>query len=125
LEESELADLETILGFLSAANQGLSLNNLVYRKPTVIYRSDASEFGISSFNLISGIAWRIELPIDCHLRSSLNSLEFIDCLISIWVDSFHKVIEPKSCILTQTDSTSALGWLRKSNFTDKMDEFVQ
>jgi hypothetical protein len=122
---NELLDLETMLVFLSSAHSGISMNNLVFRKPTTIYRSDASEFGIGGYNLTSGIAWRFELPVDCRLRSSLNSLEFLACLISIWVDKFHQVLLPESCVLSQTDSSSALGWLRKSNFADKSDEYVQ
>ena len=121
----ESSDLETHLSFLAAAKRGLSLNNLVFRKPTMIYRSDASEFGIGGYSLVSGVAWRFELPLDCRLRTSLNSLEFLGCIISIWIDCFHSVIEPESCILSQTDSTSAMGWLRKSNFADRQDEFVQ
>jgi len=123
--QTELDDLETVLKFLGLAHRGISMNILVFRKPTVIYRSDASEFGIGGYNLISGIAWRLELPLDCHSITSLNSLEFLACLISIWIEHFHKVLEPESCLLSQTDSTSALGWLRKSNFADESDEKVQ
>jgi hypothetical protein len=71
------------------------------------------------------VAWRFELPLDCRLRTSLNSLEFLGCFISIWINCFHYVIEPESCILSQTDSTSAMRWLHKSNFADRQDEFVQ
>jgi hypothetical protein len=125
LRQSEMDDLRTILQFLDKAHKGISMNLLVFRQPTVVFRSDASEFGIGGYNLTSGIAWRFELPLECRLRSSLNSLEFLACLVSIWIDSFHQTIEAESCILSQTDSTSALGWLRKSNFADKSDEHVQ
>jgi hypothetical protein len=122
---SELADLEIILTFLNTAHKGLSLNNLLYHKPTVIYRSDASEFGLGGYNITSGIAWRFELPPKCRNRTSLNSLEFLACVISVWVDSFHNVIDPESCLLSLMDSTTALGWSQKSSFADKADEFVQ
>ena len=125
LSSEEVADLQILSSFLSAANRGLSLNNLVYRKPTLLYRSDASEFGIGGYNLTSGIAWRLELPVDCRLRTSLNSLEFLACIISIWFDHIHQVVEPEACVLSQTDSTSALGWLRKTNFAERPDEGVQ
>jgi hypothetical protein len=121
----EIADLETILFFLQYASRGVSLSNLVFRKPTIIYRSDASEFGLGGYNVTSGIAWRLELPIPCRLRTSLNSLEFLGCVRSIWIDTFHQAIEPKSCLLSQTDSTMAMGWLIKSNFADKPNETVQ
>jgi hypothetical protein len=32
--------------FLEKAKSGASLNNITYRKPTHIYRSDASELGL-------------------------------------------------------------------------------
>jgi len=121
----ELADLGLIIKFLEYAGNGVSLNNLVFRRPTLIYRSDASEFGLGGYNITSGIGWRLELPVDCRLRTSLNSLEFLGCLINIWMDHSHGVIDPESCILSQTDSSSAMGWLRKSNFADKPDEAVQ
>jgi len=47
------------------------------------------------------------------------------CIISIWFDHIHQVVEPEACILSQTDSTSALGWLRKTNFAERPDEGVQ
>jgi hypothetical protein len=91
----------------------------------MILRSDASEFGIGGYNIISGQAWRLQLPEDCRLRTSLNSLEFIACLITIWVEFLNNNIEKESCILSQTDSSTASGWLKKSNFADKEDENVQ
>jgi hypothetical protein len=53
----ELRDLDTMLLFLNKAANGISLNNLVFRKPDFIYRSDASEFGIGGYNILSGVAW--------------------------------------------------------------------
>jgi hypothetical protein len=101
------------------------MNNLTYRKPTHIYRSDSSEFGLGGYNITSGVAWRFELPVDCRLCTSINTLEFIACMVNIWVDSFNNSLEPESCLLSQTDSTSASGWLRKSNFADRDDEHIQ
>jgi hypothetical protein len=91
----------------------------------MVYHSDASKFGLGGYNVISGIAWRLELPITCRLRTSLNSLEFLDCVISIWMNHFYQVIESESCLLSQMDSTTAMGWLKKSNFANKLDKKVQ
>jgi hypothetical protein len=125
LKEKEIQDFHTLVSFLDSASKGISMNILTFRKPTHIYRSDSSEFGLGGYNIISGIAWRFELPVDCRLRTSINSLEFLACIINIWVDSFHNTLEPESCLLSQTDSTSASGWLRKSNFADREDEIIQ
>jgi len=108
-----------------ASSKGVSMNNLSYRKLDHIYRSDASLFGLGGYNIISGQALRLQLPVDCQLRTSINSLEFIAATISIWVDIIHGEINLETCILSQTDNTSAAGWLKKSNFSEEEDEIVQ
>jgi hypothetical protein len=45
--------------------------------------------------------------------------------ISIWIDIIHKNINPEDCLLSQTDNTTAAGVLKKSNFAEENDEFVQ
>jgi hypothetical protein len=125
LSITEKTDLHLTISFLDMARDGISINNIVYRKPTKIYRSDASEFGLGGYNITSGEAWRFEIPIDCRLRTSLNSLEFIACMITIWVDILNNKIIQEDCILSQTDSTTANGWLRKSNFSESDDEVAQ
>ena len=104
-----------------ASTTGVSLNNLSFRTPTHLYRSNASLHGMGGYNISSGNAWRLEIPTQCRLWTSLNSLEFIAALISIWIDSFYNNIEPEACLLSQKDSTSASGWLKKSNFSDSIE----
>ena len=94
-KNTEISDFHTILSFLDSSQKGISMNNLTFRKPTHIYQ------------LTSGIAWRFRLPVNCRLRLSLNSLEFLACVVNIWVDVFHNVIQPESYLLSQTDSSSA------------------
>jgi hypothetical protein len=94
-----------ILDIHHVTYKGVSLNNLVFRKPTHILRSDSSLFGLGGYNIATGKAWRIELPEDCRLRSSLNSLEFIAALISIWIELLDNSLEAESCLLSQTDVT--------------------
>jgi hypothetical protein len=79
----EITDLHLSLKFLHCSVQGISINNIVLRKPSIFYRSDASEFGMGGYNLISGLAWRFEIPSNLCLRASLNSLEFLACVITI------------------------------------------
>jgi hypothetical protein len=119
------SDLHLLMKFIDRSTQSISINNLVFLKPTIIYRSDASEFGIGGYNIAEGTGWRFEIPVNLHLRTSINSLEFIACLITIWIDTIHKKINPESGILSQTDSTSATGWLHKTNFADNDDEIIQ
>ena len=121
----EISDLHLCLQLLDYAFSGISINNIVFRKPNIFYRSDASEFGLGGYNLISGQAWRFQLPEKLRLRTSLNSLEFLACVITIWIDISNDKIVTEDCILSQSDSTSATGWLRKSNFSDSEDSFIQ
>jgi len=88
LRAPEKADLHMLMLFLDSAKKGLSMNNLTYRKPTHIHQSDVQR------------NYRSCLPVDCHLWSSLNSLEFLACLINIWNDIFHYVITHESCLLS-------------------------
>jgi hypothetical protein len=48
---------------MEEANKSITLNNITFRKPTMILRSDASEFGLGGNNIISGKVWRFKLPI--------------------------------------------------------------
>ena len=125
LSNHELSDLTTHADFLQYAKRGFSLNNVAFRKPTLIYCSDASEFGMGGYNAITGRAWRWELPLELHLRTSINSLEFLSSIITIWIDISLGIIQPEDCILSQTDSSLAAGWLRKTNFADSQDEEIQ
>jgi hypothetical protein len=108
---NEKMDLHLMTSCLDYANQGISMNVLTFRQPTIIYHSDASKFGIGGYNITSGKAWRYELPVDCHLRTSLNSLEFLSCMITIWVDMLSSQIRATDCILCQMDSSTASRWL--------------
>ena len=121
----EISDLHICLQMLDHASTGVLINNITFRSPNIFYRSDASEFGIGGYNLVSGLAWRYELPVKLRLRTSLNSLEFLACVITIWIDIINDNISLEDCILSQSDSTSATGWLRKSNFSDSEDSIAQ
>jgi hypothetical protein len=126
LKIAEKQDLILMKQFIKKASlQGVSINNLTFRKPTHIYQSDASLHGLGGYNLIAGKAWRYEIPEHLRLKASLNSLEFIAALLTIWMDAYHNDIEEESCLLCLTDSTTATGWLKKSNFADKEEEAAQ
>ena len=67
---------------------------------------------------MSSIAWQWEIPWDLCLCASLNALEFLASYITIYMDIHVGATPTDSCILSQGNSTSALGWLHKSNFDD-------
>jgi hypothetical protein len=60
----------------------------------------------------------VELGVGCREGITLNLFEFLGSIIEIWVEILAGRIPPFSCLLAQGDSTSATGWLRKSNFQE-------
>ena len=67
---------------------------------------------------MTGRAWRWEIPEHLRLRVSLNMLEFLGSVVGPWLDFLLGDLPPLSCILSQTDSTTAAGWLNGTNFSD-------
>ena len=110
------ADLRLFKRILAVAKRGINMNNIVFREPTHVYRSDASSHGIGGYNLLTGKAWRFKLPEDILQIITLNTLEFLGCIVTLWIDIVRGNTPPQSCLYSQTDSTSADGWLYKSNF---------
>lgn len=111
-------DLRLWLDFLEQARRGISLNILTLREPTTLYRADACKHGIGGFNVFHGRAWRFEIPPDLQNRASLNVLEFFASIIGPWTNLLEDNLPELSCIWSQTDSTTADGWMHKSNFHD-------
>ncbi len=105
---------------LFMGKNGISLNLVTFRSPTIYYRSDACEYGLGGYNIYAGRAWRFQIPQDCIGRAHINTLEFLASVISIWIDIFYNNINVEDCLLSQTDSTTAAGWLKKSNFSDQI-----
>ena len=101
--------------FLNYAKGGISINNIVYRRPTHIRWDDSCPIGIGGISL-SGRAYRYHLPRSIQGRVSNNALEFLASVVGCWVDLLHGSVAPQSCILAFTDNSSACGWLHKSNF---------
>jgi len=122
----ELEDLVLLQHFIYvASSKGIPLNNLVFCNPAHLYRSDSSLHGLGGYSILTGKAWRFEIPPNLRLRASLNSLEFIALLITVWVDHLDNKIKKESCILSQSDSTSPCGWIKKSNFSNREDSYIQ
>ena len=121
LNDNVKDDLEFHKQFLKIANSGINLNLLTYRKITHAYRGDACPKGIGGYSA-TGRGWRWEIPEMLRYRATLNMLEHIAAIIGPWIDIIEGNLPPLSCILSMTDSTTAEGWLRKSNFKCSDDE---
>jgi hypothetical protein len=106
------------LDFLEQAHRGISLNVLTFREPTTLYRADACKHGIGGFSVFHGRAWRFAIPPDLQNRATLNVLEFFASIVGPWIDLLEGNLPAFSCIWSQTDSTTADGWMHKSSFDD-------
>jgi hypothetical protein len=114
-DEDISKDLLLWLKCLKKAASGMSLNILVLRVATHLYRNDAAFHGIGGYSN-RGRAWRYDIPEELRLRASINLLEFIGSILGPWIDFVEGNLPPESCIFSQGDNTTAASWLQKTNF---------
>jgi hypothetical protein len=57
LRRSEKSDLHLMKSYLDYAKEGVSMNTIVFRKPTHVNRSNSSAFSLEGYNITSGKAW--------------------------------------------------------------------
>jgi hypothetical protein len=105
------------LKILKIAQSGMSMNLRTFRPPDTIYWSDACEFSMGGYSS-KGFTWRWKIPSDLQHRAHVNLLEFLAETICIWVDTLQGCTNRKDCILCFGDSTTAMGWLHRSNFRE-------
>lgn len=113
-------DLNLMLIFLTHANTGVNLNQIAFRRPTHVYRSDSCPAGLGGYSH-EGYAWRYYLPSNLLFRASNNLLEHIAAIITPWIDIVAGRLGDGDCALSMTDSTTSEGWLRKTNFKEDDD----
>jgi len=94
------------------------MNLLTFRKPNNIHICDASEHGLGGF-ANHGRAWTYVIPVKIRGRAHINILEYLAQVVSIWLDIIDHTAHNEDCILCMGDNTSAMGWLRRSNFRQK------
>jgi hypothetical protein len=58
-------------------------------------------------------------------HESNNLLEFLAAVITPWIDIIHGRLTAGGCAQSMTDSTTAEGWMRKSNFVEPNEHPVQ
>jgi hypothetical protein len=115
LSKEVFKDLELWLKLLKRATTGVSLNLLVHRNPTHVYRTDACLHGLGGYS-DRGRAWRFEFPEELLGRASINLLEYIGTLVSPWLDFVEGQMGPEASILSESDNATASAWCHKSNF---------
>ena len=77
LSRRTLDDLELWLEFLLSEKYGISINRVIFRKPTITTFSDSSECGIGGFCPQTGIGWRYRFIEEEQQAFTLNTKEYI------------------------------------------------
>jgi len=116
-----MKDLVLWKDFLVVANTSVDLNLLTTQEPNNILRTDACEHGLGCYSLKTGRAWRWEIPLQFRGRKSINFLGFLACVVGIMLSIEDDDPAAGYCYRSATDNTSAMGWLRKSNFVSDGD----
>jgi hypothetical protein len=98
--------------FLEHGSKGISMNQIAYRKPTHVYRSDACPAGMGGYSH-KGFTGQFYLPDNLKFRASNNLLEHMAGIISPWVDILVGRLNDGDCSLSMTDSTTSEGWMQK------------
>ena len=117
-------DLALMISILDKARKGIDMNLLAFRSPDRIYYSDSCPHGLGGYS-DQGSAWRFQIPEDLLFRASNNLLEFLAAIITPWIDIINGRLNPGDCALSMTDSTTAEGWMRKSNFSEASIDPIQ
>ncbi len=106
--------------FLVRARDGINMNQIAYRCPTHVFRSDSCPAGIGGYS-DEGFALRFPIDGDLKFRASNNLLEHLASIISPWVDILAGRLTRGDCLLSMTDSTTSEGWTRHMNFKEDDD----
>ncbi len=116
-------DLKLMTNFLEHGSKGISMNQIAYRNPTHVYRSDTCPAGMGGYSH-KGFVWQFYLPDNLKFRASNNLLEYMAGIISPCVDILAGRLNNGDCSLSMMDSTTSKGWMRKTNFKeDEQDKF--
>jgi hypothetical protein len=83
LSSSTTSNLILWLSFLEFAENGISINWVVFRKPTITTSSDASEAGMGGFCPKTGVMWRHRFTDEESKAFTLNCKEYIGSAIDM------------------------------------------
>ena len=100
------------------------MNLCTYRCPTIAYRADACPQGLGGFSH-RGRTWRFRITTHLNFRATLNFLEFIASTIGPWIDILENNTIPLDYILSQINSSTTEGWLRRFNFKEATESNLQ
>ena len=80
-----MKDLDLMLNMIRVTHEGVSMNSIVYQRPTHVYCLDSCPAGLGGYS-DSGFAWHFYLGKRLRFRVTNNLLEHIAAIITPWVD---------------------------------------
>jgi hypothetical protein len=117
-------DLELMQGILDKAKQGIDMNLLAFQSPNRVYYSDSCPAGLGGYS-DQGHAWRFKVLDNLQFRALNYLLKFLAAIITPWTNISNRRLSPKDCAFFMTDSTTAEGWMKKSNFVKPNNNPIQ
>jgi hypothetical protein len=75
----------------------------------------------SAATAIRALRGNLRSPTTCYF----NLLEFLAAVITPWIDILNDRLTAGDCAISMTDSTTAEGWMQKSNFVESNESPVQ
>ncbi len=121
LNHEIIEDLKLHQNFIKLASEGISMNLLTFRQITHGHRSDSCPIGLGGASS-TGVGWRWKIPKHLRMRASNNVLEYLAMIVGPWFDLILGLLPKYSCICSMGDSTTAVGWMHKSNFQSNENE---
>ena len=94
------------------------MNLLTFRVPDRIYICDAAEYGLGGL-ANHGRTWTYQIPVELRNRAHINILQYLAQITAIWIDIIEGIKSKEDYVLAIGDNTSAMGWLRRSNFREE------
>jgi hypothetical protein len=116
--------LELMQRILDKAKQGIDMILLTFLLPNRVYYSDSCPAGLRGYSN-QGHTWHFKVPDDLQFRASNNLLEFLAAIITPWINIIGGHLSPGDCALSMTDSMTAEGWMKKSNFVKPNNNPIQ
>jgi hypothetical protein len=124
IDENCKNNLVLMQKILDKSKGGIDMNLLGFCSPNRIYYSDSCSAGLGGYSN-QGFAWRFRIPDDLLFRASNNLLEFLAAIITMWINIIGGRLSPGDCTLLMTDSTTAKGGMKKTNFSKAGKDPIQ
>ncbi len=100
------------------------MNLLAFCAPDRICYLDSCPTGLGCYSN-QVFAWRYCIPNKLLFWAMNNLLKYLAAIITPWIDLINGQLHKGDCAFSMTDSLTAKGWMRKTNFIKTGDNAIQ